>query len=125
MCTTIQGFGFGKGQGAARRNATGEADPQLLYYHQEKVIGWCRGFGVVDGEAPAGLLAPQTKQRLTPSLYTKQKTQTTEVASSVADATQFLRFNSQPRQQQPGMRVFDRVLDFPCIFDIKVRGYYV
>lgn len=46
--------------------------------------------------------------------------QTTEADSSLASTTQFLRFNSQPRQPPPGMRVFDRVLEFPCIFDIKV-----
>ncbi len=40
----------------------------------------------------------------------------------MVDATQFLRFNQKPAGSQPppGMRVFDRVLEFPCIFDIKV-----
>ena len=56
-----------------------------------------------------------------PSL-SQQQAQALSIESS--SATSFLRFNAKPGgvARQPGMRVFDRVLDFPCIFDIKVIG---
>ncbi|KAM3569082.1 hypothetical protein VYU27_008810 [Nannochloropsis oceanica] len=47
-----------------------------------------------------------------------------EKDSTIDSTTQFLRFNTKPAGSQapPGMRVFDRVLDFPCVFNIKVIG---
>ena len=58
------------------------------------------------------------KRSLNPSSLTPSLPQDTTIGST----TQFLRFNTKPAGSQapPGMRVFDRVLDFPCIFNIKV-----